>query len=144
MQLKLKREKQNSKKTGNLKTDYSFEDHGPLAKSFYRIRQTDMTGKVSVSNIIQLNRTDISNWQLMINNPAYNSLELNIDTKTAGRYDYHIINGQGQTIKTGSLFCNQGSNQFSKQISDLPQGQYWLLFINSDIKMSKAFIKMNQ
>ena len=136
--------KQNSKRTGNLKTDYSFEDHSPLAKSFYRIRQTDTTGKVSVSNIIQLNRADISSWQMTINNPAYNSLELNIDTKTAGRYDYHIINGQGQTIKAGSLFCNQGSNQFSKQISDLPQGQYWLLFVNSDIKMSKAFIKMNQ
>jgi hypothetical protein len=135
--------KQNSKKTGNAKADYNYEDHSPFSKSFYRIRKTDLAGKVSVSHIIEINRTDIPDWQLNVNNPVHNSLIINVDTKTTGKYDYRIINEQGQTVKIGNLFCNQGSNQFSKSIPGLPGGQYWLLIGNSEIKMSKAFIKLN-
>jgi hypothetical protein len=136
--------RQNSKRSGNVKTDYSFEDHAPFAKSFYRIRQTDISGKGSVSNIIQLNRNDIVKLQLMLNNPVRDLLVINVDTKTSGKFNYNIINALGQTVTNGSLFCNQGSNQFLKQISAIPQGQYWFVLSNDDEKISKAFIKMNQ
>ena len=134
--------KTNSKKNETTKAEYSFEDHGPFKKSFYRIKKTDISGKVAVSNIIQIVRDDVYDWQLNVTNPVRNSLIINLEAKTEGKYDYRIVNAQGQIVNVGNLICNQGLNQFSKQIPGLAQGQYWLQIRNSEVALSKPVIKI--
>jgi hypothetical protein len=125
------------------KTDYSFEDGSPFAESFYRLKQTDNAGKIALSQVIKIKRSDSFTIELALENPAIGFLKMNINAKRAAQYEYSIINLQGRVLQTGNLFCYKGNNRFSKQVTALQAGHYFLILHNKEISLSKSFVKMN-
>jgi hypothetical protein len=133
-----------SKGTSNSETNYSFEDRNPFSKSYYRLKQTDLEGKVSVSQIIQIDRDKIPNLQFTITNPVYSFIDANITSAKSATYRYKIVNSQGQILIQGMLPCIKGTNKFRKEMSGLANGQYFLILDDaSDPPITKSFIKLN-
>jgi hypothetical protein len=126
-------------------TTYDFQDHDPFTTSFYRLRQTDAEGKVSLSNILKIDRGNISKLQVKLKDPARDLLSFTITSATNEKYIYRIVNMQGQVLTQDNIFCIQGNNSFEKQISNLVPGQYYFVLDgnNEKIPLTKAFIKMN-
>jgi hypothetical protein len=126
-----------------IKTDYSFEDKDPASVSFYRLKQVDNTNKISLSQVIKIERTDFHDIELTLENPVFNFLKININTRATAKYEYRIINLQGEILQVGSLECYKGTNRFSKQVTALQTGSYFLILRNKEISVSKSFVKMN-
>jgi hypothetical protein len=124
-------------------TNYSFEDYGPLSKNFYRLKQTDEQGKISMSHIIQIDRRDLQNLDVRMKNPVYDLADIKIITASPGKYSYKIINIHGQLQMQGTIFCNNGSTRFQKGISNLATGQYYFILKNNGASVTKSFVKMN-
>jgi hypothetical protein len=123
--------------------NYSFEDHDPFSKNFYRLRQTDEKGKISLSQIIQIDRSDLPNLDVRLINPVYNLADITITTTSTGKYMYKIINIQGQLQTQGIIFCNNGSTRFQKEISGLTAGQYYFILENNGPPVTRSFVKLN-
>jgi hypothetical protein len=133
-----------SRSTSNTETNYSFEDHNPFSKSYYRLKQTDLEGKMSVSQIIQLDRGSVQNLQLSMTNPAYSFIDANITSAKSATYCYEIINSQGQILSRGTLPCIKGANKFRKEISGLANGQYYFVIEDDgEMPVTQSFIKAN-
>ena len=130
-------------KGASTETTYSFEDHDPFSKNFYRLRQTDGEGKISLSHIIQIDRRDLQNLDVRITNPVYDLADINIITASPGKYGYRIINIHGQVQVQGTIFCNNGSTRFQKAISNLATGQYYFILDNDSAAVTRPFVKMN-
>jgi len=131
-----------SKSTSNTETNYTYEDRNPFSKSYYRLKQTDLEGKISVSQIIRLDRDNIQNVQVSLTNPVYDFLDIHVNSVKSANFNYRIINGQGQMLMQGSIFCNEGSNRIHKEISRLATGQYFFILDDrTDAPLSKSFIK---
>lgn len=133
-----------SRSASNAETNYSFEDRNPLSKNFYRLKQTDFEGKISVSQIIDIDRGNIQNLQVTLRIPVYDLLDFNILAVKSGEYHYKVVSSQGQILTQGNMFCRKGSNRFQKQISNLAQGQYYFILCGGDnVAATKSFIKMD-
>ncbi|MEO7482495.1 MAG: hypothetical protein ABIT81_01960 [Ferruginibacter sp.] len=130
----------NSRVNGSDEVGYSFEDMTPPVNAFYRLRQTDQTGKSSFSHIIQISRTGIEGLQINLN-PSGNSLNLIVKTELQGKYLCTLFNMQGQRFSSFNKILNQGNNNFSLDISNLPRGQYGLIISNEKVKANNIFIK---
>jgi hypothetical protein len=122
---------------------YSFEDKAPSIKSFYRLRQTDASGKTALSNVIKIERKSVANLKVVVTNPARNFLNMTITVNTSGNFDCSILNTQGIVAANTSFYCMKGTNRFSQEISRLPSGQYYLLLKNKDAVCTASFIKVN-
>lgn len=125
------------------KTDYSFEDHTPEALSFYRIRQVDPTGKISLSNILKLSRDQRGSLEIKMVNPTGNELTAQITTGTNGPMDYAITNMTGQLVDRGRISTSKGVVLFHRSLSLLPDGKYLFTITNHENKLSQSFIKFH-
>jgi len=135
-------EKIKSKSTSNTETNYSFEDRNPFSKSYYRLKQTDLEGKVSVSQIVRIDRDNVQNLQVTILNPAYSFIDANITSAKNATYRYKIVNSQGQILMKGMLPCNKGANRFQTEISRISNGQYYFVIQDDgEMPITKSFIK---
>jgi len=132
-----------SKGNLNNETDYNFEDMAPLSESFYRLKQIDNTGKIALSKVIKIERSGFSNLQWTLENPVSDFLKMNIIAKNTAQYEFRIINLQGQVLQNGSMVCYKGINRFSKQLTALHKGNYYIVLYNKEISVSKPFVKMN-
>ncbi|MEO7140514.1 MAG: T9SS type A sorting domain-containing protein [Ferruginibacter sp.] len=122
-------------------TAYSFEDAHPLLKGYYRLKQIDNSARTGVSNIILLNRTEIAGLKIILNNPAANTLDLNMIIGTAGKYNCRITNMQGQVLKHFDKLLIRGENNFQINISDISKGQYAFTISNDIDRANKLFLK---
>lgn len=119
-----------------------------VGKLYFRIKETDASGKVSYSMVVIATPDGISggahaSYQTYPN-PATNSLTFQFNTNQTGRYLLELVNTAGQTIQQKAVTL-AGTNQIKMDLSPQPaQGLYFLrtrdLTRNQDF-VSKILIK---
>lgn len=111
---------------------------------YYRIRAVSITGQSVYSNIIKLNVADKNNAIQIYPNPVVNkTVQLKFNDKP-GKYNYTIINTNGQVVATGNLAV--GKNFVEKVIMLNPatqSGTFTIVLLKDEIdkKAIKFFIQ---
>lgn len=124
-------------------SDYRFQDLTPFRTSFYRVKQVDQRGNISMSHVIAVARKEIQLMNVVVQNPGYGSLHLKIETDFSQKIQYAIINTSGHCFLSGIISCSSGTTQFYKDIPNLPSGRYELVLKSNEQQISKSFIKLN-
>jgi hypothetical protein len=97
---------QNTTGTNN----YRYNDHLPLnGMAWYRIKSVDRDGQYSYSKVAIVSDHRSNNTGIyIINNPVYEFIYLFTGTTYAGKYDYSIINANGQLMQKGNITTSAG------------------------------------
>lgn len=108
----------------NVASTYSFKDNSPLTNSYYRIKQIDLDGKESFSQVINVNQK--SKAHILIGpNPASNFVTINLDrisTSTNPMATATLYDLSGKKVLTQ----NSKGVTFNIDISNLVKGTYLL------------------
>jgi hypothetical protein len=133
-----------SVKTNSENTNYEYEDKYPSLVSFYRIKYFDQSGKTSFSKIIRLSRTNNNN-DILINlvNPVRNSLDMQLTTTGVSNLKITVINLMGQIVLKDQVRCVKGLNPYTKSVSNIPAGNYYLMVQDDKTQSVLPFIKLN-
>ena len=132
-----------SVKTSSENTDYEFEDKDPSLVSYYRIKHIDNGGQSFYSKIVLLRRGNNNGVLVELPNPVRNLLNLRLTTTSADNVGMTIMNLMGQAVLTDRIKCVKGANIYTKSLSGLPAGNYYLLLRSDEIQSVTPFIKLN-
>jgi len=132
-----------SVKTSSENTDYEFEDKYPSLVSYYRIKHIDQGGQSFYSKIVSLRRGTDNAVLVELTNPVRNSLNMRLTTASAGNVGITIMNLMGQPVLNDHIKCVKGVNLYTKSLSSLPAGNYYLLLRSDEIHSVTPFIKLN-
>ena len=129
---------------------YSYLDQNPVAGlDLYRLKQVDVNGTITYSNVVQLQYSNLSNAPLangninIFPNPVKDAINLNIVTANSApaTYNISITNSSGYIIKT---FTSQ-QTVWQNNIADLTPGMYVIKVINNtdnSVVGTNKFIKL--
>lgn len=120
---------------------YSFDDLSPLYHSYYRLKQVDMDGKFSYSQIIDIQRDNIRTLKILPVPPADNLLKMTIESSEKKRLVLNLIDMSGKIILTESVTCNKGITIIQKRIERFLPGKYVISLRNENDFVSRSFIK---
>ena len=119
----------NSKATnGNSQTDisYLFSDMTSMDKAYYRLRQVDISGRSSFSQVVLI-RNNVSTNPIISGiypNPAKEKVNANIEVTQTGTLSIIISDVFGRIIKNQLIAVETGTNNLSLDVSDLMPGTY--------------------
>jgi len=115
----------NGNATGEL--NYKFIDnHAPSGNCYYRLRQVDINGKKTYSNIVLIKgiKENRIAFTTIYPNPAKTLLSVALSAPATQNILIVITDISGRTIKELKLFANAGDNQYNINVSDLNAGTY--------------------
>lgn len=121
---------------------FSFTDEQPLNVCSYRLVFFDANGKKEVSQVIQVKRGKMKNFDVHFANKVTSSLSLKIETEEKGRCDVFITGISGEVYLKTQFLCMPGVNSFAKDVNALPFGKYFLTVKQNDKVVTKPFYKM--
>ncbi|MEM9526278.1 MAG: PQQ-dependent sugar dehydrogenase, partial [Bacteroidota bacterium] len=109
---------------------YDFLDEAPLNRALYRVRTVDIDGSSSLSPLVEIARDDVGN-QLTVGNvypqPTTGLLNIPVIPATGQeRLSLSLLDGMGRKIRQHTIQVSAGRNQISFDLTDLPNGLYWL------------------
>ena len=116
---------ENGNSTANL--DYNFNDLQPTdGNDYYRLRQTDINGKETYSDIVMIKGIKSSKIEFtaIYPNPARNKLTMNIASPSTQNLNIVITDISGRILKQQAFLANSGDNQFNINVSELMQGTF--------------------
>ena len=134
----------NSIKTNSENTEYEFEDKYPSLVSYYRIKHIDQEGHSFYSKIVLLRRGNDNAVLVEFTNPVRNSLNMRLTTTSADNVGITIMNLMGQAVLNDHIKCIKGANLYTKSLSNLPAGNYYLLLRGDEIQSVTPFVKLNR
>jgi hypothetical protein len=112
---------------------YSFKDRQEsTGMVYYKLKQTDVNGAYSYSNIVQIKNRSNGGALLLYPNPSSDIIYL---TKIKG--DIALYDSKGEDISESCIIEEMGSDEFRIFISHLPKGTY---FVKTQTSF-KSFIK---
>ncbi len=128
----------------NSQLSYAYSDNKLiLSKYYYRLKQIDLDGRSSYSNIVLL-KSDAS-LSLVLNgvfpNPAVNYIKLDITAPANEQLNIVLADMKGCIIQQQKIGVTAGSNNVHFDVSQLSKGTYIIQVSNSKEKASAAFIK---
>lgn len=132
-----------SVKTSSENTEYEFEDKYPSLVSYYRIKHIDQGGQSFYSKVVSLRRGTENALLVELTNPVRNSLNMRLTTTSADNVGITIMNLMGQAVLTDHIKCIKGANLYTKSLSSLPAGNYYLLLHSDEIQSVTPFIKLD-
>jgi hypothetical protein len=106
---------------------YHFLDVGVQSeKVLYRLKQTDLDGTVSFSDVITMHKTLTNNFMVVRMNKTdvVSSFECSIDNTKAGIMTYELKNLRGDIIETKDVDLVAGLNDLIIDTEDLKSGIY--------------------
>lgn len=115
---------------------YNFTDKNTSAgKNYYRLAQTDFSGKVNYTNIVDVNFKSMVDGISISPNPVLNKIFLKSSFNLLGN-NYTIINSVGTTVLTGIFITNE------IDVQRLPKGTYFIKTTQKDNSIiSQQFLK---
>jgi hypothetical protein len=134
----------------NSKHDYSIIDNvsrNTAAKKdlYYRLKQVDLDGKVSVSRIliVRVYNTKIVKTVSITPNPARNDISVTLQLEEKSMMSMRIINNSGAVMMQRTVKADQGTHSFLLTGSSSLQPGFYVLevIINSKERMSVKLIK---
>ncbi|MBI1226742.1 MAG: DUF11 domain-containing protein [Bacteroidetes bacterium] len=116
--------------TSQESTDYHFLDKNvaPNVVYYYRLRQLDMDGTEKMSDVVFASLLSGDGQRVCVYpNPVAGDATLKFGRLTADRVSLHLLNSQGQVLKTEVL--EAGEVSYPVHLSDIPSGIYMLQIV---------------
>lgn len=120
--------------------EFSFYDQFPYSSTYYRVKQMSNQGKLSQSETILVKRKNKLAVTPLGSFTSECRFKITLPKQT--RLDYQIIDNSGRTYMINSDWMNEGTNLFTKNISQLPSGNYYMIFHINEETISKPFRKL--
>lgn len=104
---------------------YSLYDKDPFAGvNYYRLKQVDIDGNYTYSNIVTV-KPDTKITAQLFPNPAQNNITLQWDASTVHTGEIALYNAAGRLLQSKQQSFRAGINKINWNISDLPAGVYY-------------------
>jgi lysophospholipase L1-like esterase len=131
------------KGNSNTKTRYSYSDRKPSpGKNYYRLKQVDLDGKSSFSQVIQVTQRSAPQTIILYPVPATSVIHLKIAADKKEIVTVSIIDRSGNIKGNYPRKVDKGENVLNFPVSSLPTGNY-LMQIKTGSSISKrSFIKL--
>ena len=127
-----------------LPTGYNMVHDAPVKGiNFYRLKQFDLDGKYSYSEIIpvQFNYPIVQKIKIYPN-PVFNNLNLELTVLQNSTLLCKIYNAAGREVKAFTTSVSAGINNVHTNISNLPNGNYIIVIINKNDRVAETkFVK---
>jgi len=119
--------------TSTSETKYYYPDHAPLhGTNFYRLRQADLDGTYSYSNIIAIeNGSSDSFTPFVYPNPSEGVFNISIRATSNTDVTLGVYNAIGQLVTATQRQVQDGDNKFTVDLSSYNQGVYTLFIRDS-------------
>lgn len=119
--------------SSNTEKHYSFVDAAPIQGwNYYRIKQMDVDGRYTFSNVAALNYNKAGSVLLVYPNPAKDNLTLEYTSARSGKVTVQLIDTKGAVLLSKVFAVVAGKNQQNINVSNLSQGMYLLKYVDSD------------
>jgi hypothetical protein len=129
--------KVNSNGNSNTTVHYSFNDNNvlPGVKYYYRIRQTDIDGRVSYSKIVTASLDAQGGFYMRIaNNPVRNQLVVEVAMDRQQKLQTFITDVSGKMLNSRVISAQQGKSTITTDMSPYADGIYFIRVVTSDGK----------
>lgn len=123
----------------NANIHYSYTDNERITgKMYYRLAQTDIDGRTSLSNTIALNANGKDNFNVSVKpNPVKDVLTLSVDGTIGNEAKVSVRNINGQTLKT--IAVTDAATIIP--VHEFQPGVYFLNYIDGRNSSSTKFVK---
>jgi len=124
--------------------NYQFTDLAPLnGKSYYRLKQFDFDGRLSVSRIVPVLTNLKSGIQFTVSpNPVTDNILLQINgADRQANFGYEIVNQNGNTITSGTGPVSIINQEANKILPELRTGIYLIRLRNGESSFVFRFLK---
>lgn len=113
--------------------NYSLNDVTPSSKwNYYRLKQFDLDGKFTYSNIAAVNFDNPASQILIYPNPAVSQLNVELNSDKADKLSIEIIDSKGAIVRRQTWNVLQGANLTKINIENMAQGAYVLKYYGKD------------
>lgn len=131
----------NRKNNSSLNNDYSFEDKMPKKTAYYRLKQVNKNGEISLSRIIKSTRETMP-VRIDVSQTINGRLHIGLQGEIKEPLLYFITNVSGQVIEKGVINSFSGDTKIIKDISYLSSGKYFISFSGKSIQSGAPFTRM--
>jgi hypothetical protein len=121
---------------------FQFDDVSPLPHAFYRLQIRSANNGRGYSVIKESKRTRNHILQFKFANPLSTRINATLVTPDAGNVDISIVNGAGQIVLQEVLRCSAGPNFYSRDLSMLCDGRYYITIRSSKQLLTTSLIKL--
>lgn len=123
-------------------TNYEFVDRDPGASwNYYRIRQLDLDGRPTLSNIVRINMADKFTAAIVRPNPARSVITVEYFTEKRDLVQVLIVDSKGAVVGRSQFNAQPGRNTHPLNVARFAKGMYAIQLINSDGSITERFIK---
>lgn len=125
---------------------YYFKDAHPInGTNYYRLKQQDMNGKMSVFKVISVEASCLNNEEINFSifpNPANQNLFVDFNLNRISDISFEVYNTIGQVVKEIPYkHYDKGFQNLNIDVSDLPVGVYYFRTLGLHTKTALKFIK---
>ncbi|MEP7373865.1 MAG: ELWxxDGT repeat protein [Chitinophagaceae bacterium] len=108
---------------------------------YYRLKQTDIDGKYTYSNIVVLSVTSGKNFVLLYPNPVKDKINMTVNVSQKEKLQWQLTDNMGRRVKAGSYDLSPGSIAVSIDIAGLSSGMYLIQLNSSSLQKVIKVIK---
>jgi Secretion system C-terminal sorting domain/Lamin Tail Domain len=127
-----------------IRKNYTITDENPtVGTNYYRLSQTDFDKTERyVGTLTVKTRAKELNINGIYPNPTSSMLNVRYEVISNDEMTYQIVDFLGATVLSGTIDqATKGENNFSKDISELPNGVYFLQLKNNSDMVVQKFVK---
>jgi hypothetical protein len=122
---------------------YSFVDKAPaLGTNYYQLKQIDLDGTFTRSNIIAVTPASITGT-VVAPNPARDYVDVQFSSRTSGNADLEIYNISGMKLQSSKIQIVEGKNIHRVGVSKLYEGNYFIKVSHNGETSKLRFVKVN-
>ncbi len=127
----------------NVLLEYRAFDNAPASDiSYYRLKQVDLDGKFTYSNIEVANIPTLWRNEMIISpNPVIHFMDVRIDPDRFSLPEIELVDIQGRTILSRSAYLVDPSNPLRLDLNTVPAGLYFLKISENGFVATKRVIK---
>ena len=120
----------------NVLKSYQYQDRvGGQGYVYYRLRQVDIDGKMTNSNIVRLSMGTDAKTLEVYPNPFTTNFTASFSAGRTAKATMQLVNLKGQTVYSTSISVTKGFNAVQmNNLPDLQSGLYQVIIFNEDFK----------
>jgi hypothetical protein len=122
-------------------TAYTFDDNEVKAIQYYRLKYVDANGQYTYSNILRVNRDDVTNTKVLFSNRVTTMLALRLIDMNTDNLSIKIIDNSGREVRRQNVKINPGENSLNINTGAIPSGFYYLMLSADNYKRTFSFVK---